>query len=36
MAAYGFLSPLKEFVATSKDPIRANEIKLIIAGATVL
>ena len=36
MAAYGFLSPLKEFVATSKDPICAEEIKLIIAGATAL
>jgi HEAT repeat protein len=36
MANYGFLSPLKEFVATSKDPIRTDEINLIIAGATAL
>jgi len=34
MAACGFLSRLKEFVATTKDPIRADEIKLIVAGAT--
>ena len=34
MAACNFLSPLKEFVATTKDPLRADEIKLIIAGAT--
>lgn len=34
MAACGFSSPLKEFVATTKDAIHANEIKLIIAGAT--
>lgn len=34
MAACGFLSPLKEFVAATKDPLRAHEIKLIIAGAT--
>jgi HEAT repeat protein len=35
MAACGFSSPLKEFAATTKDKIRADEIKLIIAGATV-
>ena len=34
MAACGFSSPLKEFVATTKDAIRANEINLIINGAT--
>ena len=34
MAACGFSSPLKEFVATTKDAIRANEINLIIIGAT--
>ena len=32
MASCGFSSPLKEFVATTKDKIRANEVKLIIAG----
>ena len=32
MASCGFSSPLKEFVATTKDNIRANEVKLIIAG----
>jgi HEAT repeat protein len=34
MAACGFSSPLKEFVATTKDAIRAKEINLIIIGAT--
>lgn len=34
MASCGFSSPLKEFAATTKDKIRADEIKLIIAGAT--
>lgn len=33
MAECGFSSPLKEFVATTKDKIRADEIKLIITGA---
>jgi hypothetical protein len=33
MAASGFSSPMKEFVATAKDPTSANEIKQIIAGA---
>jgi len=34
MAECGFSSPLKEFAATTKDKIRADEVKLIIAGAT--
>jgi len=33
MASCGFSSPLTDFVATDKDPIRVKEINLILAGA---
>jgi HEAT repeat protein len=34
MATCGFSSPLTEFAATHKDPVRVKEINLVLAGAT--